>query len=404
MTQPEGTAAMTTPIIDVDSHWSEPPDLWTSRMPKKWAEQTPYVKYNPALGVDDWMVGDQRLVSPGFLAMAGHSEYSPGFPKSYDDFDPAAWQAKPRLERMNEYGVYAQVMFPNVLAFYSWAFREMQDQEAAFAAHRAYNEGLSEFCSEDPERLLAITCVPFWDLEESVKELHRAKELGHRGLLFGWEFERIGLPPITDKHWEPILKTAEELEMHINLHVAVGTRTEQDTSAINKTNLEWNSAEYAGATALAMMSNTAAIVKLTTSGMMERYPNLKWVSIESGFGYIPFLLESLDWQWHNGGAIKDNPQQLLPSEAFRKHMYGSFWFEANSAPLLPQLADNIMFETDFPHPTSLSPGPASTAQGARDTVKRSLDGVPDDVVRKVLFDTASKLYKVAPPAGYTPLA
>jgi hypothetical protein len=31
----------TTPLIDSDSHVVEPPDLWTSRLPSKWADDTP---------------------------------------------------------------------------------------------------------------------------------------------------------------------------------------------------------------------------------------------------------------------------------------------------------------------------------------------------------------------------
>ena len=138
---------------------------------------------------------------------------------------------------------------------------------------------------------------------------------------------------------------------------------------------------------------------LTTSGVLERYPNLKWLSVESGFGYLPFLLETLDWQWHNAGAFRDNPKQLLPSEAFRQHMYGSFWYESSTLPLLELYPDNVLFETDFPHPTSLSPGPASTAQPARDTVRQSMKGLPDDIIRKVLFENAAKLFKVDYPVG-----
>ena len=57
-------------------------------------------------------------------------------------------------------------------------------------------------------------------------------------------------------------------------------------------------------------------------------------------------------------------------------------------------ADNLTFESDYPHPTSLSPGPASIAKTPRDTILESLAGVPDDVCRKVLHDNAAKLYRL----------
>ena len=46
-----------------------------------------------------------------------------------------------------------------------------------------------------------------------------------------------------------------------------------------------------------------------------------------------------------------------------------------------------MFETDFPHPTCLYPE-------VRKVVNESLDGQPERVQRKVLYETAARLYGV----------
>ena len=62
------------------------------------------------------------------------------------------------------------------------------------------------------------------------------------------------------------------------------------------------------------------------------------------------------------------------------------------ARLLDLLPDNVMFESDYPHPTSLSPGPGSTAQDPKTTIAKHLAGVPDDIRRKVLHDNAARLY------------
>ena len=57
-----------------------------------------------------------------------------------------------------------------------------------------------------------------------------------------------------------------------------------------------------------------------------------------------------------------------------------------------------MFESDFPHATSLSPGPASESPSPRVVMERSLAGLPDGVVGKVLQHTATRLYNLEPPA------
>ena len=65
---------------------------------------------------------------------------------------------------------------------------------------------------------------------------------------------------------------------------------------------------------------------------------------------------ALDWQWVNANGPVRYPDRLLPSEYFRRQVYSMFWFEKESLELLPKYQDNVMFETDFPHPTSLSRG------------------------------------------------
>ena len=61
-----------------------------------------------------------------------------------------------------------------------------------------------------------------------------------------------------------------------------------------------------------------------------------------------------------------------------------------------------MFETDFPHATSLSPGPASESPNPRDVMERSLAGVPDEIAGKVLQHTATRLYHLEPPVRAVP--
>jgi predicted TIM-barrel fold metal-dependent hydrolase len=76
-----------------------------------------------------------------------------------------------------------------------------------------------------------------------------------------------------------------------------------------------------------------------------------------------------------------------------------YWFERDSMrSVIDQLRDNLMFETDFPHATSLSPGPASESLSPRDVMEISLRGLPDDTVGKVLQHTATKLYHLDPPS------
>jgi len=52
----------------------------------------------------------------------------------------------------------------------------------------------------------------------------------------------------------------------------------------------------------------------------------------------------------------------------------------------------VLFETDFPHPTCQHPGPASIGTSPGEYATKALDGLPDDVVARVLQDNAAKVY------------
>ncbi len=103
----------------------------------------------------------------------------------------------------------------------------------------------------------------------------------------------------------------------------------------------------------------------------------------------------LDWQWVNSGAQAESPDRELPSYYFRRQIYGSFWFERESVSRIADLyQDNLMFETDFPHPTSLSPGPISSAGRPRETVETTLAELDDSIRQKIMYKNAAALYHV----------
>jgi predicted TIM-barrel fold metal-dependent hydrolase len=387
------------PIVDADSHVTEPADLWTSRLASKWLTDAPRVERNVETGVDEWWVGSSMLLKPGSLAMAGWGDYIPSCPKTYEEMDPGAFDPKQRLVRMDEYGVWAQILYPNILGFFSGAIQQMEPELRDVCVY-AYNDFITEFASENPDRLVPLMCLPFWDVEASVQEIRRCHELGHRGIVFGWEWEKIGLPPLSDDHWEPLLLEAQERNLPISFHVGVNTLSKEELDRVLKRQAVggFDRTAYALDTAMFVVGNIRCIARIILDGTCERYPSLPFVSVESGFGYLPYLLELLDWQFFNSGAHLDKPNWPKPSDIFKRQIYGTFWFERSAVSLMDEYADNIMFSTDFPHPTSLCPGPASLAEPAREAIQHSLGGLSDSVVSSVIGRTASKLYGIDLPA------
>ncbi|HWE55298.1 MAG TPA: amidohydrolase family protein [Acidimicrobiales bacterium] len=379
----------TVKIVDTDTHVTEPPDLWTSRVPKSMIDKVPHVEVHPTTGHHHWRIGDHWLMAVGFYAVAGWKEHPPSTPNELDEVDPGAWIANDRLLRMDEYGIHAQVLYPNLIGFESPLFIE-QGPEVSLACVKAYNDYISEFASADFDRLIPIAMLPFWDIDAAVEEMARCKEIGHRGVLFANKYEQIGLPSFVDPHWDRIYAAAQEMDLSVNFHV--GFSASQSGAAANMTTMlqHFDAGAAARGTAIGLMSNADTIASVVTSGICDRFPRVKFVSVESGFGFIPYLMESLDWHWKGYGAHRTS--EMLPSEYFRRQCYGCFWFERSTLPLLEHYPDNFMFETDYPHPTSMSPGPASPAQIPSQHVAEAFAGLRPDIARKALHDNAAAVY------------
>jgi hypothetical protein len=123
--------------------------------------------------------------------------------------------------------------------------------------------------------------------------------------------------------------------------------------------------------------------------MLDRHPTLKMVSVESGVGWIPFILEALDYEMSENAPKQLAQMSMLPSEYFRRNLYATFWFEKTNVPALIASVgeDSVLFETDFPHPTCLYPKPL-------DTVAEKMSTLTPSVQRKILGENAAKLYRL----------
>ena len=384
-------------IIDCDTHVSEPYDLWTSRVSQKWGDLVPHVVHSEESGRDVWALGGEYnpYGGVGGSAMAGWKEFPPNGPPTLAEADPACYDASARLQRMDDYGIHAAVVYPNVGGFGSGAFLRMKEPALMLECVRAYNDFLADWISPAPERFIPIPAMPFWDVDACVAEMHRVAKRGFKGIMWGSEPQVFDQPLLSDHHWEPIWATAQDLQLTVNFHTASG-----DLHEMREGSYEGNGrqANFARTSVLYFMGNARAVSELIVSGICHRYPALNFVSVESGVGWIPFLLEGLDWQWVGSGVRQEHPEyDLLPSEYFHRQIYGCFWFERASvhSALRDLGPDNILYETDFPHPTSMSPGPVSPALKPRDFVEDNLLGdLPEEVLRKVLRENAARIYRL----------
>jgi predicted TIM-barrel fold metal-dependent hydrolase len=379
-------------VIDVDSHVSEPADLWTSRVASRWREAVPQIRKDPRSGKEVWWVGGEPVLAVGMTAIAGYDGTLPECPDTMDDCPPAAHRPGDRLAYLDAEGIHAQVLYPNVGGFGSGAFLKLREPKLMLACVRAYNDFIVEWASADASRLIPIMATPFWDVDASVHEIERCAGLGHRGVLFGGQPQEFGQPELASRHWDPVFGAAQEAGLPISFHIGSGASWD-----IAGASVVGYRAQIARIAANAFIENERCLADIIFGGVCHRFPKLGFVSVESGVGWLTFALEAFDWQWKNGGVFREHPEyELIPSEYFRRQIHGCFWFEESGlAKALELYPDNILYETDYPHPTSMSVGPQSTAQHPRDYASRVLSGVPERTVERVLHGSAARLYGLA---------
>jgi predicted TIM-barrel fold metal-dependent hydrolase len=379
-------------IIDADAHLTEPPDVWTARVPARYLDRVPHVVRGDD-GKDAWVLDGTPFYNVGVTATAGWHEPFPSGPPTYEDCHPAAYDAAARLRYLDEVGIWAQVLYPNVAGFGSQKFLNIPDDDLKLVCVGAYNDFLRDWSSADHRRLITVMTTPFWDVDAAVAEIERGAAAGHRGILFTGEPKRFGLPHLGDSHWDRLWAAAQAAGLPIHLHLGSGdtaTSFSPDRIAAHGT-----AATYAYTSTELFLKNGLQVADLLTSGVLPRFPDLKFVSVESGIGWIPFVLEAVDHAYLEGRADRTSEWELMPSEYFARQVYACYWFET-VAPrrLLAEIpVDNVLFETDFPHPTCLF-------GNVREKIEAGLAEAPPDVRRKFLWENAASLYSVErPPAS-----
>jgi predicted TIM-barrel fold metal-dependent hydrolase len=372
-------------IIDVDTHFTEPGDLWTARLPQALKSRGPYIKRVGHL--DFWHIGDTRISPSGASVIDRRRDKVLGrlsLP-TFEEIHPAAFDVKSRLEFMDDLGIWAQICFPNSFAGSSVSLLNWVDKDFAQTLIQIYNDDRADKQKESGERLLPMALLPLWDQKAMGREAARCvDELGMKGFNLPDRPEQFGLPSLTEDHWTPLFEVCNAKAIPINFHIATG--------GIDGFQITWKNFDYERKLAVGAMlfyiGNAATIGNFIVSGLFDKYPRLKVVSAESGVGWIPFVLEALEYQIDE--MMPDKKLQRRPTEYFRDHIYASFWFEKIAPQRMLDLIgpDNVMFETDFPHPTSLYPDPQAH-------IKQALGGVDQVTLRKVLQDNAVRCYNLS---------
>jgi predicted TIM-barrel fold metal-dependent hydrolase len=284
---------------------------------------------------------------------------------------------------MDQSGIWAQIAYTNLLGFGGQESMKV-DAELRLVSTTILNDALAEMQADSGNRVYPMAMVPWWDVKLAVKEVERCAKMGLRGINMNSDPHLHGLPPLGDPYWYPLWETCVDRSLPVNFHIGAS-----DESMTWRGAGQWPGhgadLELAFGSLMLFVGNMRVLSNIFFSRFLERFPTLKIVSVESGAGWVPFMLEGLEYQMAEAGV---KPKDSI-YEVFKRQVYTCSWFERrNIVDTMRRIgADNLLFETDFPHPTCLYPEP----------LEYMTDVLPDmteDERKKVFGGNAAKLYNL----------
>lgn len=278
------------------------------------------------------------------------------------------WVAESRLRDMDEEGVDVQLMVPGVP-------RGHDDPKVDVEFIRANHRFLNDFCGTSPRRLKALLTLDARFIEDSVQEI---KTWGRTSWAVGiW----LNLPldfPLDHPSLEPVWAAVEEEGLCVVHHsFSGGYPGYRDL---------WQN-PFLGRTASHPWGAMRAVASFVGSGIMDRYPSIRFSILESGFGWLPFWTARMQDQVEYMGYVPELQHTIT------EYMTGGRFFASivlhEGPEMVRMVADMmgdhlLMYSSDYPHPETRFPGSVDLVLNWR--------AVEGDLLPKILWDNAVKCF------------
>ena len=373
--------------MDADSHLMELPDFLSRSVDSGMKDRIPSLADVRLADVGDQMraldgsSGHSETELQELLALESNITRGPKWHAALGSFNGSE-----RSKALDLLGFQKQVIFSS---FCATKIFTSPDVEARYAAARAHNRSVAEFCKPDP-RLIGVAMSPIDEPNEALKVIDEALKLGLSAMWIPSRSPGGRSPghPALDSIW----RTLEEAKIPFILHVGSDSLSIAD-EWMNDGHSERESArgraEVIGSKDLTVIFHSAQrfISTLVLDGVLERFRNLRGGVIELGAGWVPDTIRRLDhavdiWAKSEPFLAKFDRR---PSEQFRDQLrFTPYPFEDVGQLMSESSPELYMFSTDYPH-----------AEGGRDPIgrfTRSLEGVDDQDSNLFFYENFRTLY------------
>jgi aminocarboxymuconate-semialdehyde decarboxylase len=197
------------------------------------------------------------------------------------------------------------------------------------------NDEFREVMDARSARFTALATLPLNDSAASTRELERAmRQLGMRGAML---FSNVNGVALSDERYWPMYEVADELEALLYIHPEHPVGVEAM--------LDYRLMPLCGF----LFDTTLAAASLVFSGVVERYPRIRWALCHLG-GTIPYLAERLDRGFRAFRDCRRNIQRE-PSTFLKQFYYDTVNFSQGALEVAIKFAgaDHILAGSDYPH-------------------------------------------------------
>jgi predicted TIM-barrel fold metal-dependent hydrolase len=359
-----------------DAHLVEPDDLFATSLPPSLAARMPRSVKDP----------DGRWET---LHIDG-AEYRRRIPRLADpetgehvaNRAPNANDPVRRLLDLDEEGIWAELVFPSIGIWTA----SINDPVLLRAGSEAINDWAIEF-QRASSRYVATATIPLLEPSDAVAEIERTAGLGFRAGFFSVA-PPSGVADWQSEIWEPVWAALAESRMVLAFHIGTEPR-EADTS-------QGNYYRGPGGALLNYMETTfggqRAVAKLITTGVFDRYPDLKVVVSEGGATWGPFIADRLDEAYRTHYSAVRPKLDRRPSEYLYANVYASFQHDRSAVAAATAMGwTNVMWGSDYPH-----------LEGTYGHTQKTLHELFDDVAevsrRRITVGAFAELFPHVPPA------
>jgi predicted TIM-barrel fold metal-dependent hydrolase len=283
-----------------------------------------------------WQI-DHTIV-PGSLGdrvVAGRVRREVGTKPEGADFEPVAWSV---IESMLAMGIDYSILFPTPML----VLGRHPQQEIEIEYSRGYNRWLTKEILPQSDALVTMPYLPVGEPEAALSFI---EEFGEDPSVIGFLITAARFQTLSENRFMKVFAALEERGMPIAFHSGPSW-SGQEFETLNR---------FLSVHALGFPFNAMLhLTNLVVNGIPERFPGLRFVFMECGVTWLPFIASRLDTEY----LMRPSEAPLLkrlPSEYIREFFHTSQPLEYTSDQIMEttfeviDARNQLLYASDYPH-------------------------------------------------------